>query len=105
MPQCSTLGPLLCLLYIHYIINDLQSQIKLFADDTSLFLIVDHPDTAARNMHPDIDTLSTWSGKWLVRLGDLVFYAIVQPFLVKYGGQFPQLEEQIVPGSEPATFH
>ena len=22
-----------------------------------------------------------------------------------YGRQFPQLEEQIVPGSEPATFH
>ena len=36
--------------------------------------------------------------------GELVFYAIVQPCLVIYGGQFPQLEEHIVPGSEPAAF-
>ena len=38
------------------------------------------------------------------RLGELVFYAIFQPYLVIYGGQFPQLEEQIISGSEPATF-
>ena len=37
-----------------------------------------------------------------VRWAELVLYAIVQPYLVIYGGQFPQLEEQI--GSEPATF-
>ena len=36
--------------------------------------------------------------------GDLVLYAIFQPCLVIYGGQFPQLEEHIVHGSEPATF-
>ena len=29
---------------------------------------------------------------------------IVQPWLVIYDGQFPQLEKRIVPGSEPATF-
>ena len=39
-----------------------------------------------------------------MRLDELVFYAIFQPYSVIYGGQFPQLEEQIVPGSEPATF-
>ena len=38
------------------------------------------------------------------RIGELVFYAIFQPYLVIYGGQFPQLEKQIVPASEPATF-
>ena len=38
--------------------------------------------------------------KW----GELVRYAIFQPTLVIYGGQFPQLEEHIVPGSEPASF-
>ena len=39
-----------------------------------------------------------------VRWGELVLYAIFQPYLAIYGGQFPQLEEQIVPGSKPATF-
>ena len=36
--------------------------------------------------------------------GALMFDAICQLYCVIYGGQFPQLEEQIVPGSEPATF-
>ena len=57
---------MLFLIYINDIVNDLQSQIKLFADDTSLFLSVDHPDTAARIMQSDIDKMSTWSRKWLV---------------------------------------
>ena len=35
--------------------------------------------------------------------GELVLYAIFQPCLGIYGGQFPQLEEHIVPGSEVAT--
>ena len=34
----------------------------------------------------------------------LVSYGIFQPYLVIYGGQFPKLEEHIIPGSEPATF-
>ena len=38
------------------------------------------------------------------RLKVMVFFAIFQPYYVIYGGQFPNLEEQIVPGSEPATF-
>ena len=40
-----------------------------------------------------------------LRYGEL-FYAIFQRYLVilVYGGQFPQLEKQIVPGTEPATF-
>ena len=33
-----------------------------------------------------------------------MFYAIFQPYLVIYGGQFPQLEELVVPCSEPAPF-
>ena len=37
-----------------------------------------------------------------MRGGELVFYAISQPYLVIYGGQFPQLDEQVDPGSEPA---
>ena len=39
-----------------------------------------------------------------LREGELVFNAIFQPYLVLYGGQFPQLEEQLVPGSDSAAF-
>ena len=40
VPQGSNLGPLLFPVYMNDLPNELKSNIKLFADDTSLFTIV-----------------------------------------------------------------
>ena len=66
VPQGSVLGPLLFLLYISDIVNDIGANIRLFADDTSLFIIVDDPETAAECLNADLSRISNWADTWLV---------------------------------------
>ena len=67
VPQGSILGPLLFLLFINDIVKDIGCNIRLFADDTGLFLVVENPDIAAELLNLDLDKIIAWAKKWLVR--------------------------------------
>jgi hypothetical protein len=67
VPQGSVLGPLLFLIFINdiaHVIN--HCKIRLFADDTCLFIEVDDPDDTANDLNQDLEKLNQWANKWHV---------------------------------------
>ena len=65
VPQGSSiLGPLLFLVYINDLPENLQSTVKLFADDTSLFSTVYEPNISASQLESDLKKISHWAYKW-----------------------------------------
>ena len=67
VPQGSVLGPLLFLLYINDIVFAVQNcQIRMFADDTCLFMEVDNRDECTEMINEDLQLISDWANKWLV---------------------------------------
>ena len=66
VPQGSVLGPLLFLIYINDLPWGLHVDIKLFADDTSLFSDVDNIDESAPKLNNDLIRIQEWAYQWKI---------------------------------------
>ena len=66
VPQGSVLGPLLFLLYINDIADNLQCGISLFEDDNIIFTSADTMDECTNALNKDLIEMENWAAAWLV---------------------------------------
>ena len=63
VPQGSVLDPILFLIYITDLDDDISSKVLTFADDTKVFRKITK-DTDKQSLQDDIDKVVKWSEKW-----------------------------------------
>ena len=64
MPQGSILGRLFFLVYINDLTDELKCNVKLSADDTSIFRVVDDPNAVASDLNHDLEVIGLWAKNW-----------------------------------------
>ena len=84
VPQGSVLGPLLFLIYINDITVNIKSNIRIFADDVSLFKVVDDITISYEDLQHDLNLISQWAEQWRLRFNpDLTKQAVEVIFSTK----------------------
>ena len=63
VPQGTLLGPLLFLCYINDLPNNLQSSVRLFADDCVIYREIQN-EFDSNVLQEDLDTLGKWETNW-----------------------------------------
>ena len=66
VPQGTVLGPLLFSIHINDILRDIDSEIRLFADDCVCYRVIEK-DQDTHILQNDIDKLGYWARKWGMR--------------------------------------
>ena len=67
-PQGSILVPLIFLICINDLSGNLISNPELFADDTSLFSVINDKHSSANRLNQDLNKINNWAFKWKMSL-------------------------------------
>ena len=85
VPQGSVLGPLLFLIYINDLTDGISSNMKLFADDSSLFSRVQNISATHDQLVSDLNKITDWAFQWKMKFNpDITKQAIEVIFSSKY---------------------
>ena len=64
VPQSLILGTLLFLIFVNDIHENIQSDIKLFADDTTLLYSYDASSMTCKVLNENLQQINIWAKKW-----------------------------------------
>ena len=63
VPQGSVIGPALFVIYVNDLPNGIKSKVRLFADDTIMYLTINNSDDCQQLQH-DLTLLQKWGEEW-----------------------------------------
>ena len=67
VPQGSILGPLLYIIYMNDIVDTIGDNIRLYADDCSIYVIGKNQMEIADKLNEDLERIALWADMWKVK--------------------------------------